>query len=349
MKFFAGLAALASLAAAAPSGAPTPLDVKLEMAGNSQVKATITNNGKQNLKIFKAGTIFDNTPVEKVNIATAGKAVEFDGVRLRLSTEGLEDADFQKIPAGQSVEVTFDAAQSHDLTSGGKFEMVSNGILQFANEADNKLVGSIPFASNTVTTNVNGPEAAIVRAEVMARHEKRTRVQSDCTGDRLSVTKAALSNCAKLSRAASDVASSGPASKMEEFFKDSSSSVRQQVANVFDKVAQECGSTNGGASTYHCRDISNHCGSRVLAYTVPSQSYMVYCDLYFNDLPALTRSCHRQDQATTNLHECTHLREIAGTNDNGYGYDNIRRLSTQQSLNNADSYAVFANSVYAGC
>lgn len=72
MKFFAGLAALASLAAAAPSGAPSPLDVKLEKAGNSAVKATITNNGKENLKVFKVGTIFDKTPVEKVQVLSAG-------------------------------------------------------------------------------------------------------------------------------------------------------------------------------------------------------------------------------------------------------------------------------------
>ncbi|KAJ2966649.1 hypothetical protein NQ176_g10049 [Zarea fungicola] len=76
---------------------------------------------------------------------------------------------------------------------------------------------------------------------------------------------------------------------------------------------------------------------------------MAYCDLYWEDLPGLTRTCHAQDQATTTLHEMTHLRQVAGTQDNGYGYDNIRRLTTAQSLNNADSYAVFANSIFSGC
>ena len=75
MKFAAGLAALATLAVAAPSGAPTPLDVKLEMVGNSQVKATISNNGKNNLKIFKVGTIFDNTSTEKARVAANGMSL----------------------------------------------------------------------------------------------------------------------------------------------------------------------------------------------------------------------------------------------------------------------------------
>ncbi len=74
MKFLAGLVALASVAAAAPSprGGPTPLDVQLEMAGNSAVKATITNNGKNNLKVLKAGTIFDSSAVEKATVSADG-------------------------------------------------------------------------------------------------------------------------------------------------------------------------------------------------------------------------------------------------------------------------------------
>ena len=277
------------------------------------------------------------------------KAVDFEGVRLRLSTENLSDEDFEKIAAGKSVEVTFNLADTHDLSAGGKYTMLSTGVLSFADGANNELVGSVPYPSNSLEAEVDGAIAAATRRSVLDMHSKRTHVQSDCTGSRLAATRDALDNCVSLSNSARRVAESGSANKMEEFFKSSSSSTRRTVANVFSKVASECGSTNGGVSDYYCTDVANHCGNRVLAYTVPSQSYMAYCDSYWNNLPGLTRSCHRQDQATTTLHEMTHLREVAGTRDNGYGYDNIRRLSTSESLNNADSYAVFANSIYAGC
>ncbi len=227
--------------------------------------------------------------------------------------------------------------------------MLSSGVLSYSDADDNKLIGSVPYQSNSLQAEIDGALASATRRSVVAMHSKRTHIQSDCTGSRLSATRTALSNCVKLSNAAKKVAQSGPASKMEEFFKSSSSSTRNTVANVLTKVASECGTTNGGASDYYCTDVSNNCGSRVLAYTVPSQSYMAYCDIYFDQLPALTSSCHRQDQATTTLHEMTHLRQVAGTQDLGYGYDNIRKLSTRDSLNNADSYAVFANSIYAGC
>lgn len=67
MKLLAGLAALVSLGATAPQ-APTPIDVQLQMDGNSAVKATITNNGKDDLKIFRTGTILDKSAIQKTRI-----------------------------------------------------------------------------------------------------------------------------------------------------------------------------------------------------------------------------------------------------------------------------------------
>lgn len=46
----------------------------------------------------------------------------------------------------------------------------------------------------------------------------------------------------------------------------------------------------------------------------------------------------------------THLSEIAGTSDyGGYGYDFVQSLSPAQNLNHADTYTLFAQSIYAGC
>lgn len=75
MKLLAGLA-LASMAVAAPlveKRAPTPLNVSLEMQGNSKIKAVITNNGKSNLKLLKSGTFLDSTAVEKAQVYSGGK------------------------------------------------------------------------------------------------------------------------------------------------------------------------------------------------------------------------------------------------------------------------------------
>jgi deuterolysin len=75
MKFIAGLLFLVSLASALSvdlGKRATPLDVKLELVGNTAVKATITNKGAEDIKVFKTGTFLDKTATEKVEVFQAG-------------------------------------------------------------------------------------------------------------------------------------------------------------------------------------------------------------------------------------------------------------------------------------
>lgn len=275
---------------------------------------------------------------------SADQAVPFLGIKKRISTKKIADSALQHIPAGQSVEVSIDMAHAYDLSSGGKFAVNAAGSLSVVGAEG--VAGTVTYASNTIEVDVDGTAAAAARH---AFTSKRSIVQNDCTGQRLQVTKTALRNCASLAKAAGQAASSGSASRMQEYFKASDSNTRSKVAGVFSRVAKECGSSTSGVADYYCSDVGNDCGGNVLAYTSPSENYMVYCDLYFDDLPALTSSCHDQDQATTNLHEDTHLNQVAGTDDLGYGYDAVRGLSARDALNNADTYALFSNAVYANC
>lgn len=157
----------------------------------------------------------------------------------------------------------------------------------------------------------------------------------------------ALDNCARLAASAERAARNGSGDKLVEYFNSQSKSVRQTVADVFQAIAKECGSDTSGIAEQYCTDVLQYCdeqlGAGVLAYTVPSMDVMVSCGIYFDELPALETRCHGQDQATTTLHEITHLRAIAGTNDFAYGYDLATQLSTKQALNNADTYTLFAN------
>ncbi|KAF4435381.1 hypothetical protein F53441_13534 [Fusarium austroafricanum] len=349
MKLLAGLA-LASMAVAAPLAdkrAPTPLNVELKMEGNSKVKAVITNNGKSNLKLLKVGTFLDTAPVERAQVFSAEKkTVPFDGVRIALDTTRLDDTAFQSIPSGKTHEFEFDIAEFHDLSAGGKFSILSSGALSFAEENSTELIGSVPFYSNRLEAEVDGPKAFTVKT---AFHNKRAQVQSDCSGNKLQATQQALSNCARQASAAQEAASNGAAEKMEEYFKASDAQTRSTVSDVFSKIAAECGSTNQG-TRYYCTDVYGACKNGVLAYTVPTGNYMAYCDLYFERLPATTQQCHAQDQGNTNLHEMTHLTQIKGTSDfGGYGYNFIKSLSAEQNINHADTYALFANAISLGC
>ncbi|KAL1616430.1 hypothetical protein SLS56_011421 [Neofusicoccum ribis] len=352
MKFIGSLSLLASLVAAVSvdiNKRDTPLDVKLEVVGNSAVKASITNTGSSALKLFKTGTILDQFPVEKVEVHTAESRVAFDGVRFRVSTQGLEEEAFQSIAAGETIEVEFDPAETHDLSTGGAFELLAQGAFSVAEEGSTEISSAVPFVSNTISTEVDGAAAKAVHTSF---HEKmkRTVVQSDCTGTRGTATRNAIANCRTLATRAQSAAASGSASKFQEYYKTTAASTRSQVATIFGRIASECGSTTSGVSRQYCSDVLGACSGGVLAYTQPSSSLMVNCPLFFSALSPTSSVCHDQDQQTTILHEMTHLSQIAGTDDfGGYGYDFVRSLSAAQNLRHADTYTLYAQALAVGC
>ncbi|KAK2735416.1 deuterolysin metalloprotease [Colletotrichum kahawae] len=343
MKFSLGVSLLATLASAVSVDMAkrdtSPLDVKLETVGNSGVKAVLTNTGDSALKLFKTGTILDTAPVEKVEVFASGNKVDFDGVRLLMATSGLTEEAFQIIGAGESVEVEFDAAELHDLSTAGEIDIVSSGAFSYAEADSTELAGTIPFSSNSIHTAVNGEEAAAVRARFLA---KRTVVQSDCTGTRRTATVNAISRCRSLAVAASSAAASGPAARMTEYFKSSTTATRNTVATVFSRIASECGSTTSGVSRQFCTDVYPACSNGVIAYTLATWSTA----LSSFTMTEASSTCHAQDRQTTILHEMTHLTQIRGTSDyGGYGYNFVRSLSASQNLNHADTYSKSLNSL----
>lgn len=340
MKFF-NLLSLLPLVAAAPS----PLNVKLERAGNSLITATITNTGNKDIRIFKAGSIFDDIPTEKVKIAHKdGTEIPFKGIRVALKTHDLDDDSFQHIPAGKSVDVTFDVARTHDLSKGGDFHILSEGILQYAQDKSNKITGSAAFASNKLSSNVDGLLAGAAHKEMQT---KRTYLQNDCTGSRGQAQANANRNCAAMASAAYYAATQAPDSKIQQYYHDASQRTRSIIQGIFSRVYDECNNTPGGGSNTYCTDVDNSCGQNILAYTYYTGHYQVYCDLHYT-YPAVA-GCRYMDQASTVLHESTHLDYVGYTHDHAYGYQGSTSLNTQASLDNADTYRYFANDVYNRC
>lgn len=261
-------------------------------------------------------------------------------------TTGLGAEDFVALKAGETKEVTVEAAALHSLNDGGDFEVFASGLIPYAEENSTELFGTLPYDSEKLTITVDGAQAAQVTKAIDL--QKRTAVGSSCTGTKLSTIRTALSNCNKLATSAASAASAG--TKLSTYFKSTTSSTKNTVSARLTAVARDCGSTSSTTTT-NCNDQYSGCSSNVLAYTVPSTSYITYCPIFFSDLPAISSTCHGQDQATTVLHEETHANSVysPGTDDLGYGYSAASRLTTAQALNNADSFALYANAVYLNC
>ncbi|KEQ87884.1 hypothetical protein M438DRAFT_403200, partial [Aureobasidium pullulans EXF-150] len=329
----------------------SPLDVTLTPLGNTKVKAAVTNNGDVSYNLFYKGTFLDEAPVDKLHVTSTAAKAPFTGILQRLATTQLTEESFKPLMAGQTIEVEVELAELYELSTSGAYSVLAAGSVPYAELNSTVLSGSaLSFSSNTLSVDVDAAEAAKVEFAV-SKLEKRTAIQSDCTGTKLTAIRSALSNCNRLATAAATAATSGSASKFQEYFKTTSSTTRNTVAARLRAVASDCASTTGGKTRTYCTDIYGGCSSGVLAYTLPSNNYIAYCPLFFSDLPGLTGSCHAQDQATTVLHEETHAPGVysPGTEDNGYGYSAATSLSSSRAVLNADSYALYANAIYSGC
>ncbi|KAI9162844.1 Disintegrin and metalloproteinase domain-containing protein B [Paramyrothecium foliicola] len=343
------LAVLANAATIDLHKREAPLDVKIEQIGNSEVKATITNTGSVALRVLKTGSILDSAPIEKAVISQGDHKVAFDGVRFYIHTAELHDESFLEIASGETVEVQWDAAQGHDLSAGGNFDIITSGSLQYAEEGSNKIAGQVVYSSNTLQAKVDGIEAATVHTAFhKSQKAKRIAVQSDCSSSQRSTVNSAITAARTLATQAQTAASAG--TRLQEHFRSSSSSTRSTVSSVFEKAASLFDSNSSGAAKLHCADVGQWCTDGVVAYAQPgAQEYIVVCPYWFQ-FPATANACYGPDRPSILIHEATHLVEVKATDDVCYGYDGcVETISASQSLNNADSYAIYANSIRLNC
>ncbi|KAL2220889.1 neutral protease II [Thermoascus aurantiacus ATCC 26904] len=344
MRLVASLTALVALsvpvfpAAVNVKRASSYLEITLSQVSNTLIKAVVQNTGSDELSFVHLNFFKDPAPVKKVSVYRDGSEVQFEGILSRYKSTGLSRDAFTYLAPGESVEDVFDIASTYDLTSGGPVTIRTEGVVPYATANSTDIAGYISYSSNVLTIDAITPL------------DRRTRISS-CSGSRQSALTTALRNAASLANAAADAAQSGSASKFSEYFKTTSSSTRQTVAARLRAVAREASSSSSGATTYYCDDPYGYCSSNVLAYTLPSYNIIANCDIFYTYLPALTSTCHAQDQATTALHEFTHAPGVysPGTDDLAYGYQAAMGLSSSQAVMNADTYALYANAIYLGC
>jgi deuterolysin len=267
----------------------------------------------------------------------------------RIATTSLTEDSFKSIGAGETIEVEIELAELYDLSKSGKYNVLAQGVIEYAEADSTALSGSVlSYSSNQLEIDVDAVKTARIETAVSSMLSKRTTIQSDCSSTKLTAIRTALSNCNRLATAAATAATSGSATKFSEYFKTTSTTTRSTVAARLRAVAADCAATTSGKTRTYCTDVYGGCESNVLAYTLPSNNYIAYCPLFFNQLPALSGTCHAQDQATTVLHEETHAPAVysPGTQDNGYGYSAATSLTAARALANADSYALYANGMF---
>lgn len=104
-----------------------------------------------------------------------------------------------------------------------------------------------------------------------------------------------------------------------------------------------CAARSNKGSTF-CTDQRRLCRSDYISYTLGTD--ITNCDLYWQ-FPLVNRSCHGVGQATTTIHEMTHVDGLynPSTDDfpGHYGWPALMDLSPQQAIMNGDNYGFYAN------
>ncbi|KAI1012098.1 hypothetical protein LB503_004847, partial [Fusarium chuoi] len=312
---------------------------------STQVNVSIKNDGPTDLSLLKIGTILDDRPVKKLSLKDeSGNEVSFMGIELSLYYDGLKSNHFETLKAESSIFRTIDLSTMYDLKAG-TYTVYAEGSIPAASKESSKTI-PVSFKSETLSMKITKASSA----EAKQKASKRTILQGDsCTADKLELTANGVKNCETLARAAAKDASDVHSARFVEYFKSNETTAREHVTGRLLAVAEECSTSDSGNTRVFCSDEIGYCESDgpLIAYTTWVNGYVTMCPLFYDTLPPLPQKCHKQDHATTTIHEMTHARAVyeqeVSTQDYAYGYENSTALDPLSCLYNADSYSLYAN------
>ncbi|KAK7409655.1 hypothetical protein QQX98_008170 [Neonectria punicea] len=320
----------------------------------TQIEATITNVGTTDLNLLKLGTILDDRPVKKLTVVSeSGRKALFMGIELSLYHDLLSQEHFKKLSAGSSITRVIDVRTMFDLEPG-TYSVSAEGSLPIGPAGSIRTKASqtvASYKSNAISITIDKSSTT----NLEKGWSKRTMLQSNCTAAHHKATIDGIRNCESLARAAAADAADVTSARFVEYFKSNQTKDRQHVSGRLLAVAEECSSSNSGETRVFCQDDVGYCESDgpLLAYTTWVNGYIVMCPLFYDTLPPLPKQCHKQDHATTTIHEMTHARPVypeeVATNDYAYGYENSTALDPLSCLYNADNYSLYSNAVYLDC
>ncbi|PFH47136.1 hypothetical protein AMATHDRAFT_43144 [Amanita thiersii Skay4041] len=308
-----------------------------------KLTASVTNAGSEAVKLLKYATILDDKlPTKSFTITKDGSEVAFQGVKIAISLEDLDDSAFTTLGAGESLTVSHEIAALFDFESAGEGTFNIEPSVTFQAVSAEERLAAVTF--HQITAIGSKVDVEIFGDLARRQMKQRKRAVDTCTDfSKKSFIDAGYTEAKLLARVASSyVSTHGADSLYQQYFKTTPTST---VISVYNAVANE----NSSSRTLNCNDPFGACTSGVIAYTVISTTNIYFCSIFFTELP-LSSLCtgtpvsSRNIRGETILHELTHA--VAGTEDIVYGCSNDIALSASNSVRNADNYSCFAAQVY---
>ncbi|KAJ7063891.1 Metalloprotease [Mycena amicta] len=307
--------------------------------------AAVTNNGPEDVRVLKYGTVLDaDLPTRSFTVTRDGTVVPFTGIKLTVSLIDADESAYVTIPAGQTVSATHDVSALYDFASVGAGDFTFTPIPTFQaapigkNLTKRSELTLIEFDAKPVTVTVSGTVANRVFPQKRA-------VDICTTASRKAFIDASYTEAKTLaSLASSYITSRGSSDSLYQSYFGATATFR--VTSIFNAVSSE----NNSSRTLSCVDRFNACSAGVIAYEDVVTTNIYFCGIFFyqedtDQLCGRTTVEARDVRGGITLHELTHA--VAKTDDVVYGCDEDQALSDSDAIRNADSFNCFATQVYA--
>ena len=97
----------------------------------------------------------------------------------RIATSSLTEDSFKSIAAGETIEVEIELAELYDLSKSGKYNVLAQGVIEYAEGDSTALSGAVlSYSSNQLSIDVDAAKTAKIETALQSL-TKRTAIQSD--------------------------------------------------------------------------------------------------------------------------------------------------------------------------
>ena len=325
---------------------------ELTTADGVNVRFTLANQGAEALLVLKWKTPLAGIDGDLFAVERDGERVPYTGRLVKRAAPRV--SDYARIPAGESVSVTFDLSAVYDMRQPGNYTVryaVSGvGVVREDFVRGQTVLGVVDgLESATVGMTLTGRDLrGDVELETGAASpidnisgKALTPTYLNCTNSHISSIGNALTNAQNYATESYNflvnlpVASRSTNVRYKTWFGAYTDSRYATVQSHYNNIK------NAFAGQTFQLDCDCASDNSYYAFVYANQPYHVHlCGAFFAAPATGTDS-----KAGTLVHETSHFTVVAGTNDNAYGQTACKKLATKnpnKAVANADSHEYFA-------
>jgi peptidyl-Lys metalloendopeptidase len=324
----------------------------LTMADAVNVRFTLANQGSDDLFVLKWKTPLAGIEGDLFAVERDGERVPYTGRLVKRAAP--RASDYARIPAGESLSVSFDLSAVYDMRQPGNYTVryAASGIDVVREDfvRGRTVLGVLDdLESDTVAMTLTGRdlrgeqelEAATASPLPGVVGKALTPTYFNCSNSQITSIGNALPNAQNYATESYNFLvalpeASRPANvRYKTWFGTYDSSRYSTVQTHFNSIKN--------AFATQTFQLNCDCASdnSLYAFVYVNQPYHVHlCGAFFAAPATGTDS-----KAGTLVHETSHFTVVAGTNDFAYGQTACKRLATKspnKAINNADSHEYFA-------